>query len=84
MTNTPTSDLRSAAFMTVPRAAPPEWAVETLVKGIGRVPAAAGRALDRLSRVPRIGRVVRLFSSVWLGIGILATIGGYIAVGSGR
>jgi hypothetical protein len=62
---------------------PPEWAVERLIKRLGKGPAAAGRALDALSKMPVIGLFVRLFSSVWLGIFILSLIGIYIAIGSG-
>ncbi len=47
------------------------------------MPAVAGRALTALSKVRFIGAVVRLFSSVILGISLLALIGAYIGVGSG-
>lgn len=63
--------------------APPEWAVEQVIKKIGKAPGAAGRALDSLAKVPVLGAFVRFFSSVWLGIFILSLIGVYIAIGSG-
>ncbi len=62
---------------------PPEWAIERWVKTVGKIPAAAGRALDRAAKWPVLGRVVRLFSSVVFGLIILGSIAIYIAIGSG-
>ena len=50
---------------------PGEWRSEQAVKGMGKIPAAAGRGLDRLAKLPMLGAVVRFFSSVWVGIGWL-------------
>jgi hypothetical protein len=62
---------------------PPEWALERVFKMIGRGPAAAGRGLTAAAKLPVIGVVVRFFSSVVLGITLLALLGAYIGVGSG-
>ncbi len=62
---------------------PPEWAIERLIKFIGRAPAFLGKLLDRAAKVPVAGRIVRFFSSVWLGILFLVLIALYIAIGSG-
>jgi hypothetical protein len=64
-------------------AAPPEWAIERAVKRVGKATGAAGRALDRLAKVPVVGAVVRFFSSIWIGIGVLLLLAIYIALGSG-
>ena len=65
------------------RAKPPEWWIERFIKGLGRVPGAAGRWLDALAKKRVVGPVIRLFSSVVFGIVILACLGLYIALGSG-
>ena len=83
MTSVVTSASKPLAPPPQPRPTPPEWPIERVVKTVGKIPAAAGRILDRLAKVPFIGHVIRLFSSVWLGISILALIGTYIAIGSG-
>ncbi|MGN6367915.1 MAG: hypothetical protein ACTHN5_06605 [Phycisphaerae bacterium] len=62
---------------------PPEWPSERFVKTLGKLPAIAGRFLDRLARRPLIGPPVRFFSSVWIGIGWLLLLGLYIGIGSG-
>jgi hypothetical protein len=62
---------------------PPEWPLERAIKTVGRIPAAAGRLLDRLARRPLIGPPIRFFSSVWIGIGWLLLLGAYIGIGSG-
>ncbi len=73
----------AGAARSAPPPRPPEWPLENFVKTIGKIPAAAGRGLDRLAKVPVLGAVVRFFSSVWVGISILVLIGAYIAIGSG-
>src|SRR5690348_15400998 len=62
---------------------PGEWVSERIVKAIGRLPAAAGRFLDRLAKLPPLGPIIRFFSSVWVGIGWLFLLGVYIGIGSG-
>lgn len=62
---------------------PPEWAIERLIKTIGKAPATVGKGLDHLAKLPIIGPIIRLFSSVIFGLVILGLIGTYIAVGSG-
>ena len=65
------------------QAVPPEWAAERFFKTIGRAPAVAGRALTAASKLPVLGVIIRFFSSVVLGITLLALLGAYIGVGSG-
>ncbi len=74
---TPTTATRTT------NAAPPEWAIERGIKRVGKVSGALGRGLDRLAKAPVIGAVVRFFSSIWIGIGVLLLLAIYIAVGSG-
>jgi hypothetical protein len=62
---------------------PPQWALETLVATLGKLPAYLGRQLDVLARVTFIGPIVRLFSSLWLGILWIFLLGVYIGLGSG-
>ena len=61
---------------------PPERPRERRLKTHGKIPASAGRLLDRLARRPLIGPPVRFFSSVWLGITWLLFLGLYIGIGS--
>lgn len=112
----------------MPRTAPPEWAIEGVIKSVGQVPRALGKMLDALAKQPKGGSVIkvvigvillfvnhrygfgqsnlvrasidgtlivlvglhlfhiflRLFSSVWFGIILLALIGIYVAIGSGK
>jgi len=66
------------------KVAPPLWLAERVVLRIGRGPAAAGRFLDRLAAYNGpVGRLVRFFSSVKLGLVWLFLTTAYIAVGSG-
>jgi hypothetical protein len=79
----PSSHCVSCAPSTLKVEPPPEWAVESMVRRVGRLPAALAGVLNRVAGVPVAGRMIRLFSSVWLGIALLALIGAYIAIGSG-
>ncbi|HVT80444.1 MAG TPA: hypothetical protein VHM90_07290 [Phycisphaerae bacterium] len=83
MTPAAQKDLPRPSAAGAARELPPEWAIERLIKTLGRIPAAAGKTLDALAKNPVLGPVVRLFSSVWFGIIILGLIGIYIAIGSG-
>ena len=62
---------------------PPEWAIERLIKSIGRVPAAAGRMLDAIAAVKIFKPIMIPLSSVWTGISLLFLIGVYVGIGSG-
>jgi len=67
-----------------PPAQVPPWPVEGLLARIGRGTNVLGRALDRLARGPSpLSWVVKLMSSVGLGLVWLFLIGAYVGVGSG-
>jgi hypothetical protein len=63
---------------------PPESWIARLIATIGRGPAAVGRGLDRLaaSRIVPLNYLVRMLSSVWLGIVWLCLIAAYVGLGS--
>ncbi len=66
------------------KSAPPLWLAERIMLRIGRGPAKVGQFLDRLAGYNGpIGRLVRFFSSVKLGLLWLFLTTAYIAVGSG-
>ncbi len=66
------------------KAVPPLWPAERVVLRLGRIPAAAGRFLDRLaSHNGPVGWLTRFFSSITLGLVWLFLTTAYIAVGSG-
>ncbi len=66
------------------KVAPPLWLAERMMLRLGRGPAAVGRFLDRLATYKGpIGRLVRFFSSVKLGLVWLFLTTAYIAIGSG-
>ena len=74
---------RSNAAVAVP-ITPRPWLAERVVAGVGRIPAAVGRQLDKLANMPApIGPVVRFFSSVKLGLVWLGLTAIYIGLGSG-
>jgi hypothetical protein len=79
-----TPSLGTSSPSTQPKVAPPLWPAERLMLRIGRLPAAAGRFLDKLAGYPGpVGRLVRFFSSVKLGLVWLFLTTAYIAIGSG-
>ncbi len=62
----------------------PPWPIERFIGYFGRFTTKLGKALDALAKgPPPISWIVKLFSSVWLGVTWLFLIGAYIGVGSG-
>ncbi|MGC9260634.1 MAG: hypothetical protein ACP5I8_11255 [Phycisphaerae bacterium] len=82
MIESPTT--RATPANTPAKATPPLWLAERVVLRLGRVPAAAGRFLDRLASYNGpVGWLTRFFSSITLGLVWLFLTTAYIAIGSG-
>jgi|GEM_PF-1422705 len=60
-----------------------QWAIEKLLMPFESVRSKLGKALDCAATLPVIGIVVRLLSSIWLGVLYLVLIAVYVGIGSG-